>query len=300
MRGCDDDLSNVISRSASAKQPVSSSTAMDTEVTVPHVLSFILTSSDEGRRSRIRASGMECERGRVNRAEGWRLSPFTIQCWGVVPSGRRSSAEPPRTAPRRRPWHAGSALAADHADAPLRPPQLGPRARTSPSRLSTPRITPRWPGSVRSTSYSPSSGSARRRRSGCTRHPKASAGETPTPLRIPPTGRTSSTCRRWDSKSPFMAYMGEQHPQRHPASLGRYREFFSRPPRIHVNHAKNLDNLYWVSARVSRWRRTLRLRGAPAAGSLGHDDRSDFFWGDPCRGAIARSRAHRGTWARTS
>ncbi len=68
--------------------------------------------------------------------------------------------------------------------------------------------------------------------------------------------------------------------------LAGYQEVLGRPPRIHVNHAQNLDNLYWGSARVPRWRRALHLHGALATDSLGHEERSDFFWGDLCRGMI--------------
>jgi hypothetical protein len=65
--------------------------------------------------------------------------------------------------------------------------------------------------------------------------------------------------------------------------LDRYAEVLGRAPRIHVNHSKNADNLYWGEARLPRWRRALRLHGKGPAASLGHDPGSPYFWGDLCR-----------------
>ena len=73
--------------------------------------------------------------------------------------------------------------------------------------------------------------------------------------------------------------------------LRRYREILGRPPRIHVNHSRNADNLYWGGARLPRWRRRLGLhRGAPAE-SLGHVPGSPHFWADLCAESVDYVRA---------
>jgi hypothetical protein len=73
--------------------------------------------------------------------------------------------------------------------------------------------------------------------------------------------------------------------------LERYVEILGRPPRIHVNHSQNADNLYWGEARLPRWRRALRLHRAGPEASLGHDPRSPYFWGDLCESTIDYVRA---------
>lgn len=68
--------------------------------------------------------------------------------------------------------------------------------------------------------------------------------------------------------------------------LARYADVLGRPPRIHVNHSKNADNLYWGEARLPGWRRALGLHGNGPPASLGHEPRSPHFWGDLCRSRI--------------
>jgi hypothetical protein len=73
--------------------------------------------------------------------------------------------------------------------------------------------------------------------------------------------------------------------------LARYRAVLGGPPRIHVNHSRNADNLYWGGARLPRWRRVLHLhRGAPASSS-GHDPDSTYFWADLCARSVDYVRA---------
>lgn len=73
--------------------------------------------------------------------------------------------------------------------------------------------------------------------------------------------------------------------------LDRYIEILGRTPRIHVNHSKNADNLYWGEARLPRWRRALGFHGKGPPASLGHDPQSPYFWGDLCRSKIDYVRA---------
>ena len=73
--------------------------------------------------------------------------------------------------------------------------------------------------------------------------------------------------------------------------LARYRAILGRPPRVHVNHSRNADNLYWGAARLPRWRRTLHLhRGVPVASS-GHEPGSPHFWADLCADSVDYVRA---------
>lgn len=76
------------------------------------------------------------------------------------------------------------------------------------------------------------------------------------------------------------------------AGLERFAEYFAAGPSMHVNHFKNLDNVYWGRSRLSG-----RLTGAAyrvAAGrhgSLGHVRGSPYFWGDICRERIRYVRS---------
>lgn len=74
--------------------------------------------------------------------------------------------------------------------------------------------------------------------------------------------------------------------------LERFGEYFGDGPAMHVNHFKNLDNVYWGRARLSG--RTARAVYRLAAGthtSLGHVAGSEHFWGDVCRERIRYVRS---------
>ena len=64
------------------------------------------------------------------------------------------------------------------------------------------------------------------------------------------------------------------------AGLEEFRRLFGSYPRLHVNHSRNRDNLYWGSARWSiapvRWMYAL----ARGDGFSGEDPESPYFWGD--------------------
>lgn len=75
--------------------------------------------------------------------------------------------------------------------------------------------------------------------------------------------------------------------------LGRYRELFGAPPRIHCNHVGCLDNVYWGAHRLSGWPRlvyNLATRGANRSISRGHVEGDPLFWGDLCREQITYVR----------
>jgi hypothetical protein len=59
-------------------------------------------------------------------------------------------------------------------------------------------------------------------------------------------------------------------------------------PRIHVNHSRNADNIYWGAARFNRLRTLYKLATAFRKGRAfeGHAPGSPHFWGDLCRDKI--------------
>lgn len=73
-----------------------------------------------------------------------------------------------------------------------------------------------------------------------------------------------------------------------------YAEAFGGPPTLHVNHARNRDNIHWGDAWLPRWRRLL----GQTTGRVFEGDRegTPYFWGDLCRRQIryVRGRTFRG------
>lgn len=74
------------------------------------------------------------------------------------------------------------------------------------------------------------------------------------------------------------------HSARRPAieqGLADFAEWFGAMPRMHVNHFKNADNLYWGQARVSTTpcRQIYRVASRQPS-SAGHVEGSPHFWGD--------------------
>lgn len=66
-----------------------------------------------------------------------------------------------------------------------------------------------------------------------------------------------------------------------------FADSLGRPPRIHVNHLNNRDNIYWGVHRFTtplpRLAFRLGSRGGPYEGNV---EGSDYFWGDLCRERI--------------
>jgi hypothetical protein len=73
------------------------------------------------------------------------------------------------------------------------------------------------------------------------------------------------------------------------AALARFEEVFGAPPRLHANHANNLENVYWGPGRVDLpWlSRLLRLA---MSNSKGHVKGSPYWWGDACEAHIRYGR----------
>ncbi len=68
--------------------------------------------------------------------------------------------------------------------------------------------------------------------------------------------------------------------------LEEFRKLIGHYPRVHSNHCRNRDNIYWGLARFDR-RLRLLYRASTAFRDErpfeGHDPGSRFFWGDLCR-----------------
>jgi hypothetical protein len=71
-------------------------------------------------------------------------------------------------------------------------------------------------------------------------------------------------------------------------ALERFKNVFGSYPRIHINHYRNLDNLYWGADKLSVFPfhtlYSLIFGGAP---SYGHDTLSEYFWGDIAKERIS-------------
>ncbi len=63
-----------------------------------------------------------------------------------------------------------------------------------------------------------------------------------------------------------------------------------KPPRIHVNHSSNRENIYWGDARLTQTPvklcYNLATRYRRSGHFLGHVQDSEFFWGDICQEKI--------------
>jgi hypothetical protein len=66
--------------------------------------------------------------------------------------------------------------------------------------------------------------------------------------------------------------------------LEEFRRLIGYYPRIHANHSRNRDNIYWGEARLNNFRRMYKLALAckGTRSFEGHRQSSRFFWGDLC------------------
>lgn len=75
-------------------------------------------------------------------------------------------------------------------------------------------------------------------------------------------------------------------------ALDFYREVIGEYPGIHTNHVGNIDNIYWYDHRLVgmpalAYRAYNAVRRGGGASSLGHQQGSQYFWGDICRDKIS-------------
>jgi len=77
------------------------------------------------------------------------------------------------------------------------------------------------------------------------------------------------------------------------AGLERFTGLFDTGPRVHANHSRNRENLYWGQGRVDyRWLRWLygRAVGVSKDHYQGHVEGSPYWWGDACLEHVVYSR----------
>jgi hypothetical protein len=67
--------------------------------------------------------------------------------------------------------------------------------------------------------------------------------------------------------------------------LEEFRRLIGHYPRIHANHSRNRDNIYWGEGRFNRLRRLYRAGTAFGMGHRfeGENPGTQYFWGDLCR-----------------
>jgi hypothetical protein len=67
--------------------------------------------------------------------------------------------------------------------------------------------------------------------------------------------------------------------------LEEFRKLIGYYPRVHTNHSRNRDNIYWGVARFNRLRQVYRAGAALGDKNVfeGHDPTTRYFWGDLCQ-----------------
>lgn len=69
--------------------------------------------------------------------------------------------------------------------------------------------------------------------------------------------------------------------------LEEFRRLIGYYPRVHANHSRNRDNIYWGVARFDKIGRLYRacaaVLGEDERPFEGHDPSTEYFWGDLCR-----------------
>ncbi len=66
-------------------------------------------------------------------------------------------------------------------------------------------------------------------------------------------------------------------------ALELFREKLGEYPRMHINHASNIENIYWGEKRFSPVIRKLYSLLRKNIRSLGAEEGSEYFWGDACK-----------------
>lgn len=68
-------------------------------------------------------------------------------------------------------------------------------------------------------------------------------------------------------------------------------EVIGNYPKIHINHAQNLDNLYWGKAWISKYKKLIRSYSEHGTG-YGHEKSSKYYWGDIAKKHIKYVRGY--------
>jgi len=76
----------------------------------------------------------------------------------------------------------------------------------------------------------------------------------------------------------------------------KFKDVFGDYPTLHINHSNNIENIYWGSNRFSGIIKLIYKLKRNSILSLGHDENSEYFWGDLCKKHIkyVRNRTFNG------
>ena len=67
------------------------------------------------------------------------------------------------------------------------------------------------------------------------------------------------------------------------SAFEKFKDVFGDYPRLHINHSNNIENIYWGSNRFSGIVKWLYKIKRSSVSSFGHDEKSEYFWGDICK-----------------
>lgn len=67
------------------------------------------------------------------------------------------------------------------------------------------------------------------------------------------------------------------------SAFEKFREIFGEYPHLHINHSNNVENIYWGSNRFSGIIKWIYKIKRSSVLSLGHEENSEYFWGDICK-----------------
>jgi hypothetical protein len=72
------------------------------------------------------------------------------------------------------------------------------------------------------------------------------------------------------------------------SGLEKFRELVGHYPRVHANHSRNRENIYWGESRFNRLGLLYRAGTSLRSGRVfeGENPQTDYFWGDLCREKI--------------
>ena len=62
--------------------------------------------------------------------------------------------------------------------------------------------------------------------------------------------------------------------------MEKYKDIIGSYPSIHINHARNKDNLYWGLERLHKWQLKLKRYAGDGTAGYGHKENQQYFWGD--------------------
>lgn len=67
------------------------------------------------------------------------------------------------------------------------------------------------------------------------------------------------------------------------SAFEKFKEVLGKYPSLHINHSNNIENIYWGAGRFSGLIKWIYKLKRASVKSLGHDENSEYFWGDICK-----------------